>query len=185
MLMKKIIVYFFVLSTVSAVAQDIYRTASTEISFHAGTPVEDIDAVNTKAISFMNIKTGEVTISIPIKEFQFKRSLMQEHFNENYLESEKYPRAEFKGHIDHIELVDWKLSSPMEVTVTGFLNVHGVSKERTLTVTISKKNSNIVGATKFNIALEDHNIDRPKILWEKIAENVDVTSNFVYEPYKK
>lgn len=166
-------------------AQNIYIAKATRISFFAGTPVEDIDATNTAAISFINTSTGDITISIPNKEFHFKRSLMEEHFNENYMESGKYPKSEFKGKIDNIQQFDLSAQNTYPITVTGTLTIHGVAKPRTLEVSLTSSKGKLEGTTKFKVQLADHNIDRPKILWEKIAETVDITASFTYEPYKK
>jgi hypothetical protein len=183
--MTKVFLSVLVLAALQVSAQTIYISTSSKISFFAGTPIEDIDAVNLKAISFLNINTGEVTISIPNKEFQFKRSLMEEHFNENYMESEKFPKSDFKGKLNDIQKIGLKSKGSFAVTVTGILTVHGISKERTIDITIHTSDGKIEGETKFIIPLADHNIERPKILWEKMAENVEVTANFIYEPYKK
>jgi len=183
--MKKILFLFLIVISLDVLAQPIYQATSSLISFHAGTPVEDIDADNSKALSFLNITSGEITISIPVKDFRFKRPLMQEHFNENYLESAKYPKAEFKGMIHDIEKIDFTSGTTQEMRITGTLNLHGVSNEIILRVTIDSSDKKIKGEAKFVIALVDYKIDRPKILWQKIAENIDVTSTFTYEPFKK
>ena len=171
--------------SIQVFAQNIYMSTSSKISFFAGTPVEDINADNTDAKSFLNIQTGEVNISIPNKSFHFKRSLMEEHFNENYMESSKYPKSEFKGKINHIETINFQSKDSIRATVTGTLSIHGVSKEKTINVVILSAKNKILGKTKFNISLAEFNIERPKILWEKIAENVDVNALFTYQPYKK
>src|SRR5689334_17694882 len=82
-------------------AQPIYRSTSSAVSFFAGTPIEDIDAKNEKSVSFINTATGEVIVSIPNTAFEFRRPLMQDHFNENYMESSRFPKSEFKGKIDN------------------------------------------------------------------------------------
>ena len=172
------------LATFDGVAQTIYQSTASTISFHAGTPIEDIDAVNTKSLSFLNKVSGEININIPINQFHFKRPLMEEHFNENYLESVKYPKAEFKGKFNDIEKIDFTQATS-EITVTGKLTIHGVTQERTLNVTLQSSNNKIQGETKFEVTLTDYKIDRPKIMWQKIAEKVTVTASFTYEPYKK
>lgn len=180
--------YSFVIICVCVLAvsaQDIYKLKSSKINFFAGTPLEDIDANNTKTTSFLNIKTGEITISIPNKEFVFKRSLMQEHFNENYMETAKYPKSEFKGKIKDIESIDFTKTEPITIVVEGTLTVHGIAKERSIEVTLKNNAQLIEGVSKFVIPLSDHNINRPQILWEKIAENVQISATFTYEPYKK
>jgi hypothetical protein len=164
--------------------ESIYKSVSSRIEFFAGTPVEDIEAVNQKAISFINIQTGEVRISIPNAEFVFQSPLMQEHFNENYMETERYPNSEFKGSIVDVGKFDWKSTAPMKVTVTGTLTIHGIARQRTIEATVSRKGDEMIAQTSFSIALVDHGIERPKILWEKLAENVDVKSVFTYAPLR-
>ena len=182
--MRKLIFLFLAFAISDGAAQTIYQSTSSTITFHAGTPVEDIDAVNTKSLSFLNKVSGEINISIPINEFHFKRPLMEEHFNENYLESVKYPKAEFKGKINDVDKIDFTQATS-EITVTGKLTIHGVTQERTLKVTLQSSSNKIQGETKFEVILSDHKIDRPKIMWQKIAEKVTVTAIFTYEPYKK
>jgi polyisoprenoid-binding protein YceI len=109
---------------------------------------------------------------------------MEEHFNENYMESEKYPKSEFKGKILNIETYDFSNTSPFEITVQGNLTVHGITKPKKMTVTIKNKEQVIIAETKFQINLADHNIQRPQILWEKLSENIAVTGNFNYILYK-
>lgn len=183
--MRSILLAFTLLTVLSARAQPVYMSKSAVISFFAGTAVEDIDATNEKALSFFNTETGEVVISIPNKDFHFRRSLMEEHFNENYMETGKFPKSEFKGKINNIKSFNFTEAGPFQVSVTGQLNIHGVSKERTIDVTVRKEGNRLIAETKFKVQLEDHKIDRPKILWEKIAESVEVNANLAYEPYKK
>lgn len=168
-----------------AEAQSIYAAKSSKVSFFAGTAVEDIDAVNDQSISFINLTTGEVIVSIPNEKFHFRRPLMEEHFNENYMESGKFPKSEFKGKIGNIEKIKWESGQAYDAEVTGVLNIHGVSRSRTIPVHISCLTERLDAELKFSITLADHNIDRPRILWEKLAETVDVHANFTYEPHKK
>lgn len=163
--------------------QALWKEKSTEVRFFAGTPLEDIEAKNKTTRILLNENTGEVYVLIKIKDFVFRRALMQEHFNENYLESDKYPVAEWKGRLDPAlipvsEFVGqkWKCS--------GLLTLHGVGKERTLEVELSKKGESIRGKSNFEIILSEHNIDRPSIVWEKLAEKVAVEIDFELIPKK-
>jgi hypothetical protein len=183
--LKKVLFLSLVFFCLHGSAQPIYVASASKITFFAGTPVEDIDATNIKALSFLNTATGDITISIPNKEFHFKRSLMEEHFNENYMESDKFPKSEFKGKIIDVQKYDFTAAANYQVSIIGVLTVHGVAKPRTLEVTVTTGEGKVKGETKFKVALSDHAIERPKILWEKIAESVDITAIFTYEPYKK
>lgn len=109
---------------------------------------------------------------------------MQQHFNDNYLESEKYPYATFKGKI--AEDIDFSKPGNYEANATGVLNIHGVDQKRTLNgkITISQDGSTQL-STKFTVMLVDHKIDIPKIVFNKIAEKIAVSANFNYQPFKK
>jgi hypothetical protein len=183
--MKKLLLSIAAAMTMlHASAQSIYKSVQSNVSFFAGTPVEDINAVSTQANSFLNLETGEVVVRIPMTSFVFEESLMQEHFNENYIESGKYPNAEFTGKIENVSQLNWKESNAFNITVAGTLKIHGVAKPRTISVELTKQNGKIEAISNFQIALEDHKIDRPRILWEKLADKVDVKLKFIYEVYK-
>jgi hypothetical protein len=185
--MKKNLFLFLCCLTLSfeGFTQHLYSLKKSNIHFYAGTPMEDIDADNTKTNSFLDLKAGDILISIPNNGFKFKSALMEEHFNENYMESEKFPKSEFKGKILEIEKYDFSKTDSYKVKIEGTLTVHGVSKKRTLEVTIYREGAALIGTTKFIISLADHNIQRPQILWEKLSENIEVTANFEYQLYQK
>ncbi|MBL4754635.1 MAG: YceI family protein, partial [Flavobacteriales bacterium] len=87
------------------VEAQVYISSSSEISFYSETPIEDIEATNTRSSSLLNTKDKKLVFQIPIKAFKFEKNLMEEHFNENYLESDKYPKASFNGYImDNVDL---------------------------------------------------------------------------------
>ena len=157
-------------------AKDIYFTRSGTISFFSSAPLEDIEAVNKQVTCVLDMGTGEVAFRVPIPGFIFKNGLMQEHFNENYMESEKYPHASFKGNIN-----DWdsiKISDePQQVTLTGMMNIHGVSHEIKDTGKFSKIDGQVRGSAKFNIIVADYEIKIPKIVRDNIAKIVEVTVN--------
>ena len=158
------------------IAKDIYFTRSGTISFYSSAILEDIEAVNTQVTCVLDRETGEVAFRVPIRGFTFKNALMQEHFNENYLESEKYPHASFKGNIDAWDSINLS-NEPQKVILTGMMNIHGVSHEIKDTGMISKMDGQIRGNAKFNIIVADYEIEIPKILRDNIAKIVDVTVN--------
>ena len=157
-------------------AKEIYFTRSGTISFFSSAPIEDIEAVNKQVTCVLDMGTGEVAFRVPIPGFTFKNRLMQEHFNENYLESEKYPHASFKGNIDAWDSINLS-NEPQQVTLTGMMNIHGVSHEIKDTGMISKIDGQIRGSAKFNIIVADYEIEIPKIVRDNIAKIVDVTVN--------
>ncbi len=183
-LKNSLTILFTFLISIKLLCQDIYVTKASEIHFFAGTIMEDIDAINTKSTSFLNTKTGEVSILIPNNQFQFKRSLMQEHFNENYMETEKYPKSSFKARF-MADSCDFNIEKKCVVSTKGTLNIHGVTKETLIKTSLEKSNDLITATAVFEIILADFDIDRPKILLAKLADRVKVNIKIIYEPYKK
>jgi polyisoprenoid-binding protein YceI len=157
----------------------LYNTVRSKVSFFSTAPLEDISAVNAAATSGINPATNEITVSIPIKDFDFPDELMEEHFNDDYLESAKFPAATFKGKINNA--VDWKRLGKIEVAADGVLTVHGVAQRRTLTGSLIVGNNGVQLDSKFKIKLTDHGIKIPKLVFQKIAEVIDVTCHFVYD----
>ena len=157
-------------------AKDIYFTRSGTISFYSSALIEDIEAVNKQVTCVLDMGTGEVAFRVPIPGFTFKNRLMQEHFNENYLESEKYPHASFKGNIDGWDSINLS-NEPREVTLMGMMMIHGVNVEIKEEGEIKKIDGLIRGSAKFNIIVADYEIEIPKIVRDNIARIVDVTVN--------
>ena len=174
--MKIKIIYLLML--VPLVARDIYFTRSGKVSFFSSTPIEDIEADNGQMTCVMNLETGEVSFRIPILGFSFKNGLMQEHFNENYMESDLYPNASFKGKINdwsNIELAE----TPQAVRLDGTMTIHGVSKEISEKGQISLKNDNIFGSSRFQVIVADYDIEIPKLLRENIAKVIDIDTELI------
>jgi len=181
--MKKILTILLLLIIANYTKAQIYLAKTCEISFFSEAPLENIKAVNKAAKPILNTATNDIQMKIVISAFVFEKPLMQEHFNENYMESEKFPEATFKGKIN--EQIDWKKDGEYKVTVTGVLKIHGVEKTRTLEGTVKIKGEEITIETKFNIHVADHNIKVPSMYVKNIAEDVEVKLNAVLEPFKK
>lgn len=185
--MKKILFAFLTIVSVAAFAQapakdysKSYVCTNGKVHFFSSTPLEDIEATQNSAICVMNTQTKLVSATIPIKKFDFKQDLMEEHFNENYMESEKYPEAKLKGTI--VEDIDFTKDGVYDVTIKGTLDMHGVTKEREIKGKLTIKNGMpSIGTATFDVKLADHNIKIPKAVLANIAEviKVDVTFNFV------
>jgi len=162
---------------------EIFSTNSGAITFFSSAPLEDIEAKNDKAISLINTRNNEIAVRVPIKQFQFRNRLMQEHFNENYMESEKYPHATFKGKIN--EVIDFEKPGTYDVSATGTLSIHGVSQKRTLKGKIQVSESGLTLSTNFDVLLKDHKIKIPSIVFNKIAEKIAVSTTFSYSNQAK
>jgi polyisoprenoid-binding protein YceI len=182
--MKKITLLLTILLSLNINAQ-IYtaKSGSTSIHFYSEAPLENIEATNKSASIVLKTSTNDLQMSTSIQNFKFKNALMEEHFNENYMESTKYPKAVFKGKIN--EAVDYEKDGEHKVTVTGKMEIHGVAKDVTIDGTLTKTGSEIKLYTKFKIRVADYNIKVPSMYVKNIAEVVDVTFNSVLEPYKK
>ena len=177
--MKKITLLILLFISLATFAQDEMITNKGIISFEASIPLyEENKAVNETVYCILNIKTGEIKSLVFIKDFHFKISLMEEHFNENYLESNRYPKAIFKGKIQGF---NWNIigNSPKEFKITGKLEIHGKRKEITSTIIIRKVNDNLELLSNFKIDLTDFNIKIPKILSMKIAETVNIETSYL------
>lgn len=156
-------------------AQNIYSTKTGSASFFSTAPLENIDAHNDNVGTVLNTTTNEVVVVVSIKNFEFKKALMQEHFNDDYLESDKYPDATYVGKIN--ETIDFTKDAIIDVTTTGKLKIHNVEKQVTQKGTIAIKNGIIILHTEFYIALKDYNITIPKMVFKNIAENILVNVN--------
>jgi len=177
--MKKGFVWFFVMSLCFHVeAQGLLVDKASRISFFSAAPLEDISAVTQKAASALDTGNNEIAFKVPITSFEFKKKLMQEHFNENYLESGKYPHATFGGKIN--EPIDWNRDGAYQVTVGGNLEIHGVKKFYTTSATIEVKGGVITAQTTFNVKVADHDVDIPRIVIRNIAEVVEVRVSSTY-----
>lgn len=180
--MKNIFLIFttLFLFSLSAGAQ-IFITKNGKISLFSKTDAENIDAVNNQAVSVINTQTGSVAFSVLVNGFLFKKALMQEHFNENYLESGKYPKATFKGSIVDMSKVDFKKDGSYNVTVTGDLNMHNVTNKVTVPAVIVVKGNSLSANTTFKVKLDDYKIAVPKVVENNISKTIELKVDCNYE----
>ena len=135
-----------------------------EITFFSYAPIEDIKAVNKKVSAAFDISNNDIVFQLYISDFNFRKKLMQTHFNENYLESDIYPKANFVGKVFALE--------EDSAIVRGLLTIHGVSKEIEANGMFIKNNNSIKISSEFNVKLEDYNVTIPTIVMYKIAEEI-------------
>ena len=171
--------------SISSVSAQKYFTRSANISFFSDTPVEKIEATNHQATSVVDLEKSEMVFSVLMKSFEFEKALMQEHFNEKYVESSKYPKAQFKGTYTSETPIDLTKDGDYKVKVSGTMNLHGVDKEVTTTGVFTVKGGALVGKSEFNLKIADYKISVPGVVKEQIAEEVKITVEATYEPYKK
>lgn len=181
---RKFILATLLAAIVAPVWAQRYIDKTAEVSFFSSTPMEDIDAKNSSAVSLLDPATGGVEFAVLIKGFQFEKALMQEHFNENYMESEKFPKANFKGKISNLAEVDFKKDGTYPVTVTGSMTIHGVTKEVTIKGVMKVSGGKINANSNFTVRPADYNISIPKVVTEKIAEEIKVTVVADYDQHQ-
>ncbi len=181
--MKKIIMLTIGTVFCSSVFAQIYMAKECQISFFSKTSMEDIYGVNKITKPLLNTMTGDIQMRIVLTQFIFDSPLMQEHFNENYVESEKFPTCEFKGKIN--EEVDYTKDGVTKVTVTGKLKLHGVEKEKTIPGTITVKGKEVIISAKFMMHIADYDIKVPSLYVTTIAEDMETKIDATLEPYKK
>lgn len=186
---KKIIVLCLIvncqLSIVNSFAQVIYVSEKTEISFFSKAPLEDIEAVNNTSTSIITTHNDTIAFQVPIKGFTFKNGLMQTHFNETYMESDKKGNEYgiLKGKIN--EKIDLTTDGEYKVSCTGILKIHGVEQPRTFEGTIIVKEGKLHLQSKFKVLVADHKIKIPSDKVMNIGKEIEVTVSAHYKPYVK
>ena len=168
----------------AALAQDRFYTKNARIDFFSETPLEDIEAKNNSAVSVLDTKSGSLQFSLLMKGFEFKNEEMQEHFNDDYVESDKFPKAEFKGQLVNNTAVNYKKPGTYNVQVKGLMTIHGVTKEVQTNGTLKVDNDNLKANSVFIIALADYGIKIPKLVSDKIAKTIKITVDAKLDPLK-
>lgn len=172
--MKRFFLLTLSITITLAASAQIYFTKNGKISFFSKTSMENIDAVNSQAVSVINSKTGDIKFSVNNVGFLFKKVLMQEHFNESYIESAKYPKSTFSGKITNIAKVKFTTDGAYAVTVSGNLNMHGVTKPVSSTGTITVKAGKVSAASTFKVVLSDYKINIPKVVEGNISKKIEI-----------
>lgn len=180
--MKHLILLALLTLTVSSASAQKYMTKNGFISFFSHTPMEDIKAENNQVAGVIDTSTGEIVFQALIKSFHFDRALMEEHFNENYMESDKFPKATFKGKITDLKSVDFKKNGAYEVVVEGDLTIRDVTKKMSVKGTVEVVTGGLNANAKFIISPEDFDIQIPAVVREKIAKTVEVNVAMKYAP---
>ncbi len=186
--MNKFLLFLFAISLSSLLhAQDKFFTKTGKVYFDATAPKspEKITAVNKSVTCVLDTKTGNMQFSLLMKGFEFERALMQEHFNENYAESTKFPKSEFKGNIAENANVNYTKDGVYVVKVKGQLTLHGETKEVETSGTVSVKGGSISLAATFTINLEEYKVNVPTVVGDKVSKTAKITVDCALEPLKK
>ena len=175
---------FILLATTSGLAQK-YFTRTAEVSFFSEAPTENIEAQNRQVTCILNTDNGELAFSVQLMGFHFEKALMEEHFNENYVESHKYPKSTFKGKVLEFESIDLKSPGKHQVTVEGEMSLHGETKSIKANGELKVEGEEILLSSKFDMKIEDYKISIPKAVINKIAESIEVSLLATLTEYKK
>ncbi len=184
--MKKIL-FLTVISLFSGLqmlhAQDRWFTREGYIRFYSTTPMEDIEAKNYQVNSLVDFSTGDMAFSMLMKGFRFEKALMEEHFNEKYVESEKYPKSSFEGKYVSASPINPRVAGEYEVQVRGKLTIHGVTREVDVPGRLKSNGEGVVtGQAVFNVKVADYDIKIPGVVKDNIAESIEITVNMEYKP---
>jgi polyisoprenoid-binding protein YceI len=180
--MKRLFFLLIILSLATSVNAQKFMTKNGFISFYGHTPMEDIKADNNQVASVLDISTGDLVFQVLIKSFHFDRALLEEHFNENYMESDKFPKATFKGKITNLQSINFTKNGTYDVTVEGDLTIRDATNKINAKGTIEVVSGGINANSKFIISPEDYKINIPGVVREKIAKNLEVTVTIKYSP---
>ena len=174
------IIVMFVLFSAYADAQNRYFTRSGKVYFLSDAPLEKIDAKNSQATSVFDATSGQFEFALLMKAFEFEKALMMEHFHENYVESDKYPKAVFKGVISNIGKVDCGKDGTYPVLYKGTLMMHGVTKEMEGKGVFTVKEGKIIAHSDFVILLSDYKIEIPSLVKDKVSNEVKIVVDANY-----
>jgi hypothetical protein len=169
--------------SLSATAQNRYFTKTGHIEFYSHTAMEDVKGVNDQVTSFLDIATGDMVFSVLNRSFQFAKPLMQEHFNENYMESERFPKASFEGKIADLKTIDFTKPGKYPVKVAGKLTLHGVTKDIGAAGDLTVGKDKISGESVFLVNPEDYDIRIPAVVKQNFEESMKVTVQMNYQLY--
>lgn len=183
-MLKRFLILILLITSVSVFGQGKFIAKNAYISFYSSTPMEDILGESNEVVTILDSSNGKVVFQALMTTFHFKRALMEEHFNENYMESTKFPKGKFEGTI--VGFNKDMLTSPVSnIQITGQLSLHGVEKTITVPGTIGLENGKLVATSKFEVVPEDYGIEIPSLVRDKIGKQMDITVKANYVPFGK
>jgi polyisoprenoid-binding protein YceI len=186
-MLKKNFIMMLVLASISTAsfAQDKFFTKTGKITFYSKAPMEEIEGKNKTVAAVIDSKSGAIQFALQMKGFEFEKQLMQQHFNENYVESDKYPKAEFKGSITNNSEVNYSKDGSYTAKIKGKLTIHGETKDVETQGTVKVNDGKIDASSTFNVLLSDYKISIPSVVKDKVSNSVKITVACDLEPLKK
>ncbi len=161
-----------------------FFTRDAAVKFDATSPMEKIEGTTKSGTAVLDTKTGKTEWKVLVKGFQMEKALMQEHFNENYMESSTYPNAQFKGEITNLSEVNFAQDGKYTAQVKGQLTMHGITKDVDVSGTVKVNAGNITLASSFNVAAADYGISIPSVVRDKIAQTIKISVEALLKPMK-
>lgn len=180
--MKSSILVISLLSLLQMTQAQKLIAKNAHVWFYSHTSLEDIEAHNRQVVSILDPATGELVFNLLVKSFEFKIALMQEHFNENYLESDKFPKSTFKGKITNNSVINYKKDGVYAADVSGDLTIHNVTRQVSTKGTVEVKGSVVTAKAEFIVKPSEYEIAIPAVVENKIAKEVEVTIDATYSP---
>lgn len=181
--MKNIILLLAITGlTLTANAQRVF-TKTGYIKFYSEAPLEKIEAINNKVTTVADVASGQLEFAVLMKAFSFEKALMQEHFNENYVESDKYPKATFVGKIANASVL--AIKGKHEAKAIGELTIHGVTKPVEVPLTIIVTEKGIELNTVFKVKVADYKIEIPSVVKDNISKEIEITVKSTLKPFSK
>jgi uncharacterized protein YcsI (UPF0317 family) len=172
---KSIILILMLISFGMAASAQKYISKTALIRFYSDAPMEKIEASNRQVNTALDAVTGDLVFKVLMKSFVFEKALMQEHFNENYVESDKYPNATFLGKITNIKEINFAKDGSYNANVEGKLTIHGVTREVKTTGKFEVHGAKVIGKSTFSINLSDYNVTIPSAVVKNISNAVEIT----------
>ncbi|WP_245882940.1 YceI family protein [Hymenobacter chitinivorans] len=181
-LVSLVLIPLLLVAAPASFGQSKFMTKTGRVTFFSTSIIEDIEAINNATAAVIDLNTSQLAFSVPIKDFTFKRTLMQEHFNENYMESGKFPRATFTGRFVGLDVSTLSTAGTHQVKAEGDLTLHGVTHHVTVPGTLEMKNGQLQAFALFSVAPADYGIEIPLLVRENIAKIVSIRVILIGDP---
>ena len=184
--MKRLIILIAIIMLVIPFASaQKFMTKNGTIRFFSDGQMEKIEAYNHQVNSALDASSGNFVFKVLIKSFEFEKALMQEHFNENYMQSDQFPNSTFSGKVTNLKEINFGKDGVYKAIVEGDLTMHGITNKVKTNGTFEVKAGKIVGKTTFNVLIKDYNIAIPKAVVKNIADNVQIDVNVAMDSLGK
>jgi polyisoprenoid-binding protein YceI len=167
--------------TLSSAQAQVFMTRTGRVSFFSTTPVENIEAFNNDVSIGLDAASSDLKFSVLIKSFKFENATMKDHFNESYLESEKFPNAKFVGKIEG-DKINYGSNGSHSVKAVGKLTIHGITRDVNIPGTVTIKDGKVNLEAKFKVSLADYEVKVPKLAVSKVAETIEITVSGALAP---